>query len=182
MSERKDIGDNKKTITDRIEEYLTILMDLRTHITDIEDTINRVGHLLDHSQPNNAPGKIGIRWWKTDRTAMRIPTLIHWEFTRAGKGAMKPVPFKRPPRKIKAEGVWSINAVETQLLIELFYALKTEWDKSCERLNRLIDKRRSRHIDKDKINQLCEQSNKQLDYLRTQIRDNLQRNGYYGDL
>ncbi|MBD3767903.1 MAG: hypothetical protein IE928_08140 [Gammaproteobacteria bacterium] len=95
---------------------------------------------------------------------------------------MKPVPFKRPPRKIKAEGVWSINAVETQLLIELFYTLKTEWDKSCERLNRLIDKRRSRHIDKDKINQLCEQSNKQLDYLRTQIRDNLQRNGYYGDL
>ncbi|MBD3822625.1 MAG: hypothetical protein IE914_10265 [Thiotrichales bacterium] len=25
MSERKDIGDNKKTITDRIEEYLTIV-------------------------------------------------------------------------------------------------------------------------------------------------------------
>lgn len=182
MSDSKDTGNNDKIISDRIGEYLDILLDLRSHIHRVENCLNRTGHLLDRSQPNNSGGKIGIRWWKTDRTSIRTPTLVHWEFAKTNKGKMKPVPYVRPPRKIKGEGGWSINVKQTEELVKHYYVLLGEWSKSMERLSNLMDKRRSRHIDKDKGLTLCAESNQLLDDLHTQVRDNLRDNGYFGDM
>jgi hypothetical protein len=95
---------------------------------------------------------------------------------------MKPVPYVRPPRKIKGEGGWSINVKQTEELVKHYYVLLGEWSKSMERLSNLMDKRRSRHIDKDKGLTLCAESNQLLDDLHTQVRDNLRDNGYFGDM
>lgn len=182
MSDSKDKGNNDSVISDRIAEYFDILLDLRTHINQVEECINRTSHLLDRSQPNNSGGKIGIRWWRTDRTAVRTPTLVHWEFAKTNKGKMKPVPYLRPPRKIKTEGIWGINAKQTEELVKHYYVLHEEWSKGMERMSNLMDKRRSRHIDKAKGLGLCVNSNQVLDALHGQIRDNLRENGYLGDM
>lgn len=177
----RDTGDNNQILTDRIEDYLGLLMRVRDQIVSIEENINRVGRLLSHSQPNNAAGVISVRWWKVDRTGVRNPVLVHWEFTRNKKGKMKPVKYERPPRQIKETGVWSINAKETRELVSLFYSLKSEWEKNEGRFNNLIDKRRVRHLNVEKIAHINLDAEAQLDSLHERIRQNLQDNDYVGD-
>lgn len=184
MDEKPDRGngDNKEKLTERIEDYVRVLMNVREQIVMIEENVNRVGHLLSYSQPNNAAGMIGVRWWKVDRTEVRNPVLVHWEFARTKKGQMKPVRYERPPRQIKESGVWSVNAKETKELVKVFYTLSKEWEKNIDRFNRLIDKRRVRHLNVDNLAEMNNQAKTDLDSLHERIRNNLQSNGYFGDI
>lgn len=107
--DRREGAANHQAYRSQLEAYQARCEECLQQLLAIENQIRRVAHWLRFAQPAYSTGRISIRWWPNDRSGIRHPHLVRWLRTVDGE-RMKPVPYKRRPRKLPDYGAGAFNS------------------------------------------------------------------------